>query len=339
MALLFVDGFDHYAFADKLTKWTSLVSSNQGSMATGRFGTGQLALVGAGATQNCGWIKQNLVGTNATWVVGFAWQATIFGANTVVRLFDTGGTAHLELRTVAGGQITVCRNGTVLATSATVFATNTWYYLELKGLIDDAGSYEFRVDGVTNLSGSADTRNAGVTNCGGLCIGSTSGGQNHQRFDDLYLLDGAGSAPNNDFLGDVRVTAIMPSGDGNSSQWVGSDGNSVNNSLLVDETTPATADYVESSVVGDKDTYAFGDIASSGTVYGVQFAPYAAKTDAGSRSIVSVARLSGTETDGSVKALSVSPGYLLDIRETKPGGGAWTASDINSAEFGIKVNA
>jgi hypothetical protein len=65
--------------------------------------------------------------------------------------------------------------------------------------------------------------------------------------------------------------------------------------------------------------------------------PYAAKTNAGVRSIASVARLSGTEVDSSDKALSVSYAYLPDIRETKPGGGAWSISDVNSAEFGVKV--
>ena len=100
-------------------------------------------------------------------------------------------------------------------------------------------------------------------------------------------------------------------------------------------------EYVESSTAGHKDTYAYGNLATaSGTVYAVQPVPYAKKNDAGpSRSIVSVARLSGTEEDSAVKTLSTSYAYFGDIRATKPGGGQWTIADVNSAEFGVKVNA
>jgi hypothetical protein len=159
-------------------------------------------------------------------------------------------------------------------------------------------------------------------------------------FDDLYVCDGTGSAPANDFLGDCRVEAIFPSGNGNSSVLVGSDGNSTDNYLLVDEAAPNTTDYVESSTVTDKDTYAYGNLAATtGTVFGVQPVPFAAKTDAGTRSIVSVARVSATEVDSAAKTLSTTYTYYPDVREAKPGGGAWAIGDVNGAEFGVKINA
>jgi hypothetical protein len=74
-------------------------------------------------------------------------------------------------------------------------------------------------------------------------------------------------------------------------------------------------------------------------VFGVQILPYAKKTDAGTRSIKTIARLSATEVDGPEQFLASAYGYLSDIREAKPGGGAWTISDVNSAEFGVKVFA
>jgi hypothetical protein len=43
--------------------------------------------------------------------------------------------------------------------------------------------------------------------------------------------------------------------------------------------------------------------------------------------------------DSAVKTLTTDYIYLPDIRETKPGGGAWTITDVNNAEFGIKINA
>ena len=156
--------------------------------------------------------------------------------------------------------------------------------------------------------------------------------------DDIYVCDDTGGT-NNDFLGDIRVEALLPNGNGNSSQFDGSDGNTTDNYLLVDDATPNDdTDYVESPDSGDKDTYAYGNLASStGSVYGVQICPYARKTESGIRNLKTVARLSGTETDGPERPVGDSYAYMPDIRETKPGGGAWSISDVNSAEFGQKV--
>ena len=93
--------------------------------------------------------------------------------------------------------------------------------------------------------------------------------QTQMRFDDVYLVDT--SAPNGDFLGDVRVAYLAPNGNGASSQFVGSDLNSVDNYLLVDE-VPANddTDYVQSDVLNNIDTYALADLpANAGVVKSV----------------------------------------------------------------------
>lgn len=43
--------------------------------------------------------------------------------------------------------------------------------------------------------------------------------------------------------------------------------------------------------------------------------------------------------NGTDLPLSTSYLYYQTIYETKPGGGAWTTSDVNSSEFGVKVAA
>jgi hypothetical protein len=159
--------------------------------------------------------------------------------------------------------------------------------------------------------------------------------------DDYYACDIQGST-NNDFLGDVRVQAVFPNGNGNYSQLTNDLGNMTNNYTHVDEADPNDdTDYVESSNAGDKDTYTYQDLpTTTGTVYGVQVMTYAKKTDSGSRTIRNLARLSGTDADnGSDIALPSGYTYLPSIFETKPGGGAWTITDVNNAEFGVKVTA
>lgn len=340
MALRFFDGFDHYATAQIAKKWT-IDNGNAVIGATGRNSTSGMRL------NNTGALVSMTLDAQATWIVGFAFKTNALSdyGTGLLRLID-GTTLHVDLRLRATGNMIVTRNGTTLATTTTAFSAGVYYYIELKITIHDtAGVVEMQVNGSpetltfsTGTSTNQDTRNGGNATANVIEL---RGNGSQTDFDDLYICDGTGSSPYEDFLGDCRAESIFPNGNGNSSVLVGSDGNSTDNYLLVDETTPNTADYVESSTPGDKDTYAYGNLtATSGTVYGVAVRPYAAKTDAGARSIVTVARLSGTEVDSAALTLTTTEQYHKEVpRVAKPGGGTWAVSDVNSSEFGVKVNA
>jgi hypothetical protein len=259
-----------------------------------------------------------------------------------VRL-QNGAVEQVDLYFDSGTQrFSVRRGGTVvLGTGTKQLQASTWYYVELHLVLSDTvGVVHLKVDNVTDISlTNQDTINSGAT-AEKFTLGE---GGAIFHYDDFYVCDGTGAAPTNTFLGDVRVEALYPNGNGASSQWVGQDANSTDNYLLVDETaSDDDTTYVESSTVGNKDTYAYGNLTpATGTVYAVQILPWAKKTDAGSRSIVTVARLSaGTEADSAAITLPSSYTYVAqDIRETKPGGGAWSITDVNDAQFGVKVNA
>ncbi len=336
MTLLFCDSFDHYTTVTQ--KWDSVGSGGAAiSSGNGRNGTSS-----GRATNLDGGFRSNSVGAKSTLILGvaFRYPAGYSSSEFVLLSFRDGASAQCDLRLTPARTLKITRAGTALGTGSAVLSPDVFYYIEFKVTFHGStGVAHVRVNGVTDQSLTSQntqaTANPSADSFTLMTI--TGGGAGNTDFDDLYVCDALGST-NNDFLGDVRVQAILPNGNGNSSQLVGSDANSTDNYLLVDEAAPATADYVESSTVGDKDTYAFGDLTpTTGTVYGVQVLPYAAKTDAGVRSIASVARLSGTEVDSADKVLSTSYQYLPDIRETKPGGGAWTISDVNSAEFGVKI--
>lgn len=345
MTLKFCDSFDSTTTIAQ--KWDSSTASG-GSMSynTGRFGNGlRFTQSGAGAGSFTVLKSFSAIAAGTTCIIGFAFQFTDSSPSTSNAILELNEdlTLHIDLRLTTARKLQVTRNGTQLGLGTTVLSASTWYYLELKVKIDDTtGTVDLKIDGVSELALTGqDTRNGGTGAINNFDLTGTVGASTSavRNFDDLYLCDGSGST-NNDFLGDVRVEAINPNGNGNSSQMTGSDGNSTDNYQLVDENPPATADYVEETTIGEKDTYAFGNLtASTGTVYGVQTFLYAAKTDAGVRSLCPVARLSGTESDGSTHPLSTTARGFLDIYETKPGGGAWSISDVNSAEFGAKLVA
>lgn len=331
MTLLFCDGFDHYTTVSQ--KWDSTNGSPTIGSGTGRFGNG----LGMGDT-NHGVIKQFTA--NQSWVLGIAFRVMSSGSVNVIRL-DSGSTEQIHVEQTAGKFHVYC-GATLIVTGTTIFSSGTWVYVELKVTLNTSGgTAELHLNGT--LEGSSftgNTANAGGTTADALRIAWANSGGVGFAWDDLYVCNQSGST-NNDYLGDVRVESIFPNGNGNSSVLVGSDSNSTDNYLLVDETAPnSDTDYVESLTVGDKDTYAYTNVtATSGTIKGLQIIPFSRKTDAGTRSIVSVARHSVTEVDSANKALSASYIYQPDIRETKPGGGAWSISDVNGAEFGVKVSA
>lgn len=238
--------------------------------------------------------------------------------------------------------------GTLLGTSSEFArpSSGTYFFVEAKvKLHDSTGTVDITYAGnnVLALTGQ-DTKNAGTA-----AVFDTIAAQSNttaiNALDDFYITNEQGSA-NTGFLGVIKVETIRPTGNGNSSVGVGSDGNSTDNYLLVDDVT-TSADYVDFAATGDKDTYVFGDI-STGVPYlggatvvkGVMVCAYAQKTDAASRSLITVARLSATEADSAAMALNNgSPKLLGHIYETKPGGGTWTLTDANNAEFGVKAGA
>jgi len=198
-----------------------------------------------------------------------------------------------------------------------------------------------RVNGVNILSGAGvDTQNTanaaadrfvvdgfGITAAGGQC------------YDDLYVCDGTGSS-NNNFLGDVRIDAKFPTGAGNSTQFTPSAGS---NFQCVDDNPPNDdIDHVESANVGDKDTYAFGTLVSHTplSIFGVQVNMHAKKDDAGARSIASVVRSGGSDTDGAAQPLGTTYANLRQMVEQDPNTAApWTKVNLNASEFGPKVAA
>lgn len=337
--LRFCDSFDHYATADILNKWTAFETTSTGQSIGS--GNGRRSGNAWTCTTNLRGLLKAVSGSPTTLIVGGAVYLPSLPSTVAVLGLWEGATIHVQVRVKADGALEVTRNTTVLGTSsAGVVSAATYFFLELKATIHDTtGAYEVRVNGANVLSGTgADTRNGGT---GVITQVNVNSAVANMRLDDFYICDTSGSA-NNDFLGDVRVDAYLPNGNGNSSQFTGSDADSTDNYLLVDDSAPdGDSTYVQSSTSGHKDTYTFADMTHTpSTIHGVQINMTAKKDDAGSRSIASVTRSGGSDTDGTTQALSTSYIDYLQIVEQDPNtSAAWTKTNFNSAEFGHIVAA
>lgn len=283
---------------------------------------------------------------HATLIFGHAYWHNIAEDHDAIRFMsDAGATTHIIIRVTAAWGLEIRRgDGTVLAASAAgVLAASTWFYIEGKCTLADAGGYvEVRLNGSVTpiLTYTGDTKNGGTkTVLEAIQVGTA--GSFTSRFDDFYFLNGAGSAPYNDFLGEVRCYPLAPNGNGNSSQLTGSDGDSVNNYLHVDEIPSASndADYVGSATVDQQDTYAHSDLTiTAGTVLDVKVSQRAYKSDAATRGFASIVRSGGSDVATADRALGTGAQRWIDRYAVNPvTANPWTLAEINALEAGFRV--
>ncbi len=257
---------------------------------------------------------------------------------------DAGATTHITVvRNVTTGVLEIRRGasgGTLLASGTQALANDQWNYIEISVTIADAGGeVHVRLNGQTadEVSYTGDTKNAGTaTTVDRITI---PGAGTATYVADVYILNDTGAAPNNAFLGDVVVRTLSPSGDGTYSQLLGSDGNSVNNYLLVDEHPYSGTDYAGSATVGQKDTYAMADLpAGVATVYGVQLNGFMVKSDASLAQARLIIRSGGTDYGGTTRALTTTYTGYYELYEQNPNtAAAWTPANVNNMESGMEV--
>jgi hypothetical protein len=328
MAILFIDGFDHYATGDILSKWTS------GAATVGAFGRNS----GSGLHNVGTALSKTLTSASgATIVFGLAMKFNSISSQTIADWRDAG-TLQGSVKLNADGTISVLTGAaTVLATSTWVASSGVWYYIEAKVVIDNAtGSCIVRIDGTNIINKAAsDTQSSANATWNQFEIGSGTA-----DIDDLYVLDATGTL-NNDFLGDSRVESLLPQTDavaaGTNHGLTCSTG--TDHGALVDESTPnEDTDYVSGSTANLKDTFNFPNMASSGTVKAVQVLIRARKTDQGTKTIRPVVRSGGTDFAGTTVTPAVSYVYQAQIYETDPNTSIpWTTAGVNTAEAGMQI--
>lgn len=225
-----------------------------------------------------------------------------------------------------------------------------WCYYEFKLKVSSstsAGDVQIRVNGELVYSCSAglnlyNTQNSN-TNIGSLGIyGSGCNGQAASKLyiDDLYICDSSGST-NNTFLGEPGIDTLYPNANGNSSDFMGSDGNQTDNYLLVDDAQETgDTDYVYDDTVDQIDLYGFDSVISGVSVYAVSAEICCRKNDAGSRTGRVMCRSGGTNYEGAEFFPSTDYQNFSQIWETDPNtASAWTETGVNGAEFGVTIES
>lgn len=240
----------------------------------------------------------------------------------------------------------VCGATTVAAVSDVPFATQNVYHhigVDLKIHASAGWCYLYRdgsqivaFNGIANQGGSTFNR-LHLGAFGGIGAAWTSG----TIVDDIYWDDTTGeSAPT--APPDYRLEFISPNGNGNYATWTGSDGNSTDNYLLVDELPHnSDTDYVVKTTAG-KDSYAMTTVTLPAGWAIAEVIPMAVarKTDAlGTLGLKLGTRESSTDSMGSTQALGTSYTLYKQRQATKPSGGNWSQASLDAVEVVVEASA
>jgi hypothetical protein len=314
--------------------------------------------VSTGKVLRPGWDHFN--NSNTTWryvlqtgvapIVGIAgriWNTTLpINNGTAVRFYEWRNIANdplgalAVLSTGALRFITYAADGTPTNydTPVPVVTAQGWYHIEAKFAHTGAGTftYEVRVEGVTVLTGNAVTvRNFDIAQCAAFHV-EIGGGAQQNYLKDLVIWNGAG-ATNNNFLGSVLVTNLLPASDV-ALNWGLTGG--ANGYGILDNIPPDDAKFI----------YARHDVPPAGPYVGtltdlpvdttsvkavITFVR-AAKTDGGDGSL-QVGVISNGDTGlGSDRPITIAQTYWRDVFELDPDtGAAWLPAAVNAAEIQI----
>lgn len=254
-------------------------------------------------------------------------------------LCDASNNRLITVHVTPSGQLQAYYNnlGTLLGTTdPNTVVAGSWIHIECKVFMSaTVGTLEIRVEGVPKLTltglALAATPVAMIRPINDPDITSACPAY---YMKDLVVWDGTGTY-NNDFLGSVTVTPIVPDGDVSLGGWVPSTGTTGFD--LIDEAPPNDdTDYISAdSTPPAACSFTLGNLpANISSVKGVMSLHRSTKIDGGDGN-VQVGMISGASTDlGSDRPIGASYTYYYDFFETDPNTGVqWTPSGVDSAEI------
>lgn len=363
MTLVLIEGFDHgssVALAAQNKGWLEARSHGSGytiqptsSIVTGRIAKRGLQMTtgtnGSGGSTPV-WVGWYHALTAASeYIAGGAMKFSyVNGSPCDIFWYYASGTRIMRVQWVDGGtglagtlQI-VNSAGTLIASGTTKIQSGSWFYIEVRAKVNGAsGEVELKLNGTAEIA--TTTTNIGSTNIDNVTWGAAnafgSSSVATTVMDDIYVLNTAGSAPRNTFLGPCRVETLMPDADGASTAWTPNSGSA--HFSRVNEISGTYPDgdtsYVSTAAVGNRDTYSADNLVSTGTVFGLNVNLYARKDDVATREICPVVRQGGVNYDGTTVAMSTTYANYQQLYEQDPTAADWTAANVNADEFGVKV--
>lgn len=318
---------------------------------TGRFGKGYA------------WgINDSLFNRTRYWALDeYVGSTVFFTAGVLVPPGSNGGTLISLWNSAAGapaasfkfgtlGEIYVYNSvGTLVGqTPIGVWALDRWFQFEIKVYIHGtAGTIEVRYNTkqVLNII-NVNTRPSSSSSFSVDAMkfytpGSVEAGIDQVVFNELIISDDQGSV-NNSFLGTVNVNSQVAIANGYVNNWsIGGSSPASTNWQSVLNASLNDTKYVYDGTAGDLDFYDLDPNLNTPVVYAVQVKAAMRQDDATQRIGRVGLRLSGTTYIGSKDFyLDQTYRFYSDMWELNPNTGvAWTGTEVNGLEAGVKVQS
>lgn len=344
MAILWIDGFDHYTATNNTVfdgvSGAAYVSGTDPKLVTSTLTSGMAINANNRFSAGVSWILPSAMNSGT---IGFGAHVSINTANSDDRGAGLYAGSTKEIWWYVDGatnSLFLACTGQTTKDCSTALVDNTLYHIELKAVLaaGTGGSVELRVNGQT--VGSFTGINTGSLGIDRVVLGINQAGASGWDilFDDLFIWDGTGTV-NNDFIGERNVETLFPNADTATAAWTLSTGTSGFD--LINDVPPADAtNYLSSSTIGDESQFELESLTNTGiTVTAVQVIGRADKADSGAASLqVGIIESGGTADYSAGDPVTQDQFlYFHHVSEVNPATLAeWTASDITSAKVGIK---
>lgn len=283
----------------------------------------------------------SLVGGNNTCYFG-AWVFIPAGINLneCVAIGGSDGFDFLRLDTLTGLFRFGVRQSSVFSPApefgSVADIRDEWFHLAWYWSIgESAGDFKVRVNGIDPGLDvvDGDTRNIGDGASTRFLRFRGVGVKVHS----IYYGDASGAAPYNDIIaGTPLVDSQTVTGSG-TSDWTGSDADSIDNHLLVDEAPVAaadTTDYIESSTSGHRQIFNAAAVGLTGDIHAVKVAAYGRDTDAGGQQ-VDLGVISNATEDTTPSSLPAADGAISTFFAQDPDGPqAWDQASRDALSSG-----
>lgn len=366
MALLFCDGFEVQFSDDTAGIWDSVTNNTPAAgrkleytATNARTGDGNLRIYNITNTNEV-FLSQALSSAISEFYIGFGFYhdaaSQSLGGRTnnavpIMTLLDSGGSSQLTL--VINDSTTFLEvyrgshdGGTKILTGSTAISSQTQYYIELHGVIDNSsGEVEIRVGTQSDGTFNGDTQATGNANIQTIHLGLYDAGAPPNvgtidaYYDDFVIVDTSGSVANSWPFG-AGVERLDPDGDGNYSQWTSTGGNDyteINDLATYGNAVDDDTTRIYHGVVGERTSVTVDNTSLAGDdVLGVAIVSYA--KGGGADDVAHFVRLSTTDYDQTAFTPASGYGWHMTILTTNPATtSAWATSEIDGMEIGWKV--
>ena len=345
MAFIKTESFDSYADStdadDLQLNWTVEVPTASGyTFLTGRNGVGKCVRMGSGTRG----FSTGIANVSAVQVAFSFYAEDIPGSTKPICQLLENGTTHCSINIESSGSLTAVRPGFTLHSSSKLLRTTRWYTFKLLMTISDSiSANEFILlvndEEWLNVPATADTKSGLTGLANSFMIGDTSAQGFSRRYDDFIM-----QTPGDAWLDEHRVDTIRPNGNGTTNQLLGSDADSVDNYLHVDEVAPDRAtSYVESSTATEIDLYNLESLPfTPASIYCVNPCAIVQKDAAGARTVKQLIRTGAANFEGATEHFPAngSWGRVEDPFSQNPDTvAAWVVADVDALQSGIKIES